>query len=104
MPVWDADIELNDEIAARLIADSFPQLAPIHLRLLGSGWDNHAYVVNDRYVFRIPHRRMADELMQTWNVRCSRLLHSTNCRYPSQTRNTFRNPVKISHIGSSDTR
>jgi len=56
-------VELSDEIAASLIARRFPELSPMRLQLLGTGWDNHAYLVNERYVFRLPHRDLAGQLM-----------------------------------------
>ncbi len=65
MPAWDADIDLDIEIAADLIGSRFAVLTPIGIRELGVGWDNHAYLVNDRYVFRIPHRRLAAELIRS---------------------------------------
>ena len=54
---WDADVELSREAAARLIVRQFPALAPARLALLGAGWDNTAYLVNERFVFRFPRRR-----------------------------------------------
>jgi len=65
MRPWTSDVELNDDIASRLIADRFPELCPLTLRLLGSGWDNYAYLVNESFVFRIPHRKLGAELMDT---------------------------------------
>lgn len=61
---WSPTVELSDAIASRLIADRFPALAPIELELLGSGWDNHAYLVNREVVVRIPHREQAGALMR----------------------------------------
>lgn len=57
--VWDADIELSIEAARRLIETQFPSLRPASLVLLGNGWDNTAYTVNGRFVFRFPRRRVA---------------------------------------------
>ncbi|HWD40926.1 MAG TPA: phosphotransferase, partial [Fimbriimonas sp.] len=33
--------------------------------LFGAGWDNHAYLVGDELVFRIPHRKLGGDLMDT---------------------------------------
>src|SRR5438132_12959546 len=57
--VWDADVELSPEAAARLIERQFPALAPVRLELLGAGWDNAAFLVDGRLVFRFPRRRIA---------------------------------------------
>lgn len=75
--VWDADVDLSPEAAARLIERQFPTLAPVRLEPLGAGWDNAAFLVfpalrsraegigdafascNERIVFRFPRRRIA---------------------------------------------
>ncbi len=61
--VWDADIEIAPEQAARLIARQFPGLAPARLEPFGVGWDNVAYLVNARYIFRFPRRKIAAGLI-----------------------------------------
>jgi len=62
--VWDADVEVTAERAARLIERQFPELAPARLRLLGSGWDNVAFAVNGQVCFRFPHRALAAGLLR----------------------------------------
>lgn len=57
--LWDADIDLSPEAAALLIERQFPALAPARLEAFGVGWDNTAYLVNGRFVFRFPRRRVA---------------------------------------------
>jgi aminoglycoside phosphotransferase (APT) family kinase protein len=42
-----------------LIASQFPQLELGALGLLGEGWDNSVWVVEDRWVFRFPRRAVA---------------------------------------------
>jgi len=34
------------------------------MRLIGQGWDNWAFLVNDEFVFRFPRRKLAAELIQ----------------------------------------
>ncbi|QRK10847.1 phosphotransferase [Archangium violaceum] len=63
-PVWEADITLTREDAARLVERQFPQLAPARLKPLGTGWDNAAYTVNGRWVFRFPRRKVAVGLLE----------------------------------------
>ncbi|HZT42835.1 MAG TPA: phosphotransferase [Chthonomonadaceae bacterium] len=60
---WEADTELSEEEAADLIATQFPQLAPARLQAMGVGWDNAAFRVNERYVFRFPRRKIAAALI-----------------------------------------
>ena len=61
---WDADFELTAQDAAQLIEQQFPELAPAHLVLLGVGWDNIAFLVNERWVFRFPRRLIAAGLIE----------------------------------------
>jgi aminoglycoside phosphotransferase (APT) family kinase protein len=61
---WDADVELSPAGAAQLIERQFPAFAPARLALLGAGWDNTAYLVNDALVFRFPRRRIAVPLLE----------------------------------------
>jgi aminoglycoside phosphotransferase (APT) family kinase protein len=70
---WDADIEVNDELARKLIDSQFADLAPAELSLLGVGWDNAAYLVNASYVFRFPRRQFAADTIAN-EVRCLRLI------------------------------
>lgn len=58
---WDADIELDQDGARRLIESQFPELAPASLERFGQGWDNDAWLVNGTYVFRFPRRKVAAE-------------------------------------------
>ncbi len=60
---WDADVQLTAEEAAALIAGQFPALAPVSLAPLGVGWDNVAFLVSERAVFRFPRRRIAAGLL-----------------------------------------
>ncbi len=75
MPVWDADVELSESIASRLIAGQFPELPIIEAKLIGEGWDNAAYLVNEEWVFRFPRRKMGGELIET---ECRLLLYLAN--------------------------
>lgn len=60
---WDADHQVTEREAAALIAGQFPALAPAHLSLLGVGWDNVAFLVDRRLVFRFPRREVAAGLV-----------------------------------------
>ena len=57
MAEWDAERVVDEATARRLIgAQCFP---PRSLRLLGEGWDNTAWLADERYVFRFPRREFA---------------------------------------------
>jgi aminoglycoside phosphotransferase (APT) family kinase protein len=58
MPVWEAEVVLDEELARRLLAQ-FPRLEIESLRPLAEGWDNAVWVVNERYAFRFPRRQIA---------------------------------------------
>jgi aminoglycoside phosphotransferase (APT) family kinase protein len=51
------DVALSLETATCLIEQQCPAFAPARIELLGVGWDNEAYLVNGRAVFRFPRRR-----------------------------------------------
>lgn len=46
-----------------MIERQFPVLRPVRLETLGVGWDNIAFQVNQRLVFRFPRRKLGGELM-----------------------------------------
>ena len=56
-------------MALDLIKEQFPELFPMKIRLLGAGWDNTAFVVNDTLIFRFPRRECAVSLLESeWYV------------------------------------
>jgi aminoglycoside phosphotransferase (APT) family kinase protein len=59
MPDWSAEITVDCELARQLIRDQFADLPTTRLRLLGSGWDNTVYLVDEAWVFRFPRREIA---------------------------------------------
>ena len=61
---WEATIELTEQQAALLIEQQFPRLAPVNMVPLGIGWDNAAFLVNERFVFRFPRRKVAAGLLE----------------------------------------
>lgn len=56
---WIAEFDLSPDLAKNLIETQFPQLKPATLEVLGEGWDNAAYLVNEKWVFRFPKREVA---------------------------------------------
>jgi aminoglycoside phosphotransferase (APT) family kinase protein len=58
MPVWSADVEVDEPLVRRLLAQ-FPELELRSLRRLAEGWDNSVWVVDGRYAFRFPRREIA---------------------------------------------
>lgn len=65
---WHADIEITITLAQAMIANQFPSLSPIKIDYIGEGWDNKVFMVNDQYVFRFPHRKIAASLIERENA------------------------------------
>ena len=62
---WEAEFRVDASLASRLIAAQFSELAPLPVRMFGEGWDNVAYLVGERWVFRFPRRAISGELIAT---------------------------------------
>jgi aminoglycoside phosphotransferase (APT) family kinase protein len=63
-PMWTADIAVDTALAARLIAKQFPALRGEAVEPFGIGWDNAAFLVGGRIVFRFPRRRVCANLIE----------------------------------------
>ncbi|MGE0624206.1 MAG: aminoglycoside phosphotransferase family protein [Pseudomonadales bacterium] len=65
----DAEVNVTEELARRLLADQHPDLATLPLSLLDSGWDNVIYRLGEALTVRIPRRQMAADFIAnelTW--------------------------------------
>jgi aminoglycoside phosphotransferase (APT) family kinase protein len=60
---WGAEVEVGPERALELIRAQCPGVEGKKISLLGSGWDNTAYLVDDKWVFRFPRRKIAVPLL-----------------------------------------
>lgn len=58
MRAWSAEVTVDAELARRLIREQFPEVDPQSLRLLGEGWDNTVWLVDEQWAFRFPRRSM----------------------------------------------
>lgn len=56
---WQAEQVVDAELAARLVAEQFPQLAGLDVRPFAEGWDNTVHVVDGTWAFRFPRRAIA---------------------------------------------
>jgi aminoglycoside phosphotransferase (APT) family kinase protein len=61
---WAAETIVDPALAAALLEEQFPDLAPVSVAALGAGWDNTAYLVNGSYVVRFPRRAIAVPLLE----------------------------------------
>lgn len=57
--MWDAEWEISEEMASKLICSQFPLLASKKIKKMGHGWDNTVFRVGREYVFRFPRRKIA---------------------------------------------
>ncbi|HSX04573.1 MAG TPA: phosphotransferase [Rhabdochlamydiaceae bacterium] len=62
---WEAEATIEADLALKLIQSQFPELNALKIKLLGVGWDNTAYLINDQFVFRFPRRQIAVPLLKT---------------------------------------
>jgi aminoglycoside phosphotransferase (APT) family kinase protein len=60
---WTPEVEVHVELAAELLSD-LEGLSVDRVELLGAGWDNVAYLVDDSLVFRFPQRAVAARIME----------------------------------------
>jgi aminoglycoside phosphotransferase (APT) family kinase protein len=59
MVEWAPEVTVDEAFARRLIAGQFPDVALDSLRLIGEGWDNTVWLVDEQWVFRFPRRTLA---------------------------------------------
>ncbi|EKE08285.1 MAG: phosphotransferase [uncultured bacterium] len=61
---WEPQQTLEPPLALELIREQFPDLSPVQIRVLGAGWDNTAFVINEDLIFRFPRREIAVPLLE----------------------------------------
>ncbi|WP_423800936.1 phosphotransferase [Neobacillus sp. SAB-20_R2A] len=64
---WLPERVISNEEAIRMVEKQFPQLKPVRIQVLGEGFDNSVFLVNEQFVFRFPRREIAVRLLQTEN-------------------------------------
>ncbi len=66
---WEPKHTLDSSTALNVIREQFPSLCPKKIRLLGAGWDNTAFLINEDLIFRFPRRECAVSLLESeWTV------------------------------------
>lgn len=61
---WEAEQTIEPSLALQLVQEQFPHLHAEKIRLLGAGWDNTAFVINEEWIFRFPRRKVALPLLE----------------------------------------
>jgi aminoglycoside phosphotransferase (APT) family kinase protein len=59
MPDWDAEVSIDAALVRALLTEQFAELDASSARLLGEGWDNAVWVVEETWAFRFPRRQIA---------------------------------------------
>ncbi|MEM8769936.1 MAG: phosphotransferase, partial [Pseudomonadota bacterium] len=65
----EAELEVTEALARRLLEAQHPDLAELPLSVLDSGWDNVMFRIGEELTLRIPRREVAAQLLineQTW--------------------------------------
>jgi len=62
---WTPQQLIEPPLALYLIQEQFPELHAKHIRLFGAGWDNTAFIIDEKIVFRFPRRKIALSLLET---------------------------------------
>jgi aminoglycoside phosphotransferase (APT) family kinase protein len=61
---WDPQQIIEPPLALQLIKEQFPELSSKNIRLLGAGWDNTAFIIDEELIFRFPRREIALPLLE----------------------------------------
>lgn len=61
--IWDKTIEVTPDMVQALLSSQF-NLKAATIELLGQGFDNTAFLVNQQFVFRFPHKAQALNFME----------------------------------------
>ncbi len=61
--IWDKTIEVTPDMVQALLLSQF-NLEATTIELLGQGFDNTAFLVNQQFVFRFPHKAQALNFME----------------------------------------
>lgn len=61
---WSPEQTIEPPYALRLIQSQFPELKAQKILVLGAGWDNTAFLIDDQYIFRFPRRKISVPLLE----------------------------------------
>jgi aminoglycoside phosphotransferase (APT) family kinase protein len=70
-----AEVEISSSLVATLLSEQHPDLAHLPMRMVGEGWDNAMFRLDDHLAVRLPRRAAAANLIlheQTWLPRLAR--------------------------------
>lgn len=83
---WHPDINVTIDIAKRCIEEQFHSLVPIDsIKFVGEGWDNKVFLINNKFIFRFPHRKIAIELIESENIILNHIYSKITLEIPRPT-------------------
>ena len=95
VPEWDPDVEIDEALVRALLADQFSELDATSARLLGEGWDNSVWVVEEEWAFRFPRRAIAIPGVERELAVLPRLAPLLPVPIPSPIRRTTERPLPV---------
>jgi aminoglycoside phosphotransferase (APT) family kinase protein len=63
VPEWDADVEIDEALVRALLGEQFSELGAHSVTLVGEGFDNSVWAVDEQWAFRFPRRAIAVPLV-----------------------------------------
>ena len=81
--LWHPDINITGDVARNIIEKQFHELTPINIKHIGEGWDNKVFLVNNQFIFRFPHRKIAAMLIERENAVLGYLQDIVNLEIPN---------------------
>ena len=81
--LWHPNINITDDFARNIIGKQFHELSPINIKRIGEGWDNKVFLVNNQFIFRFPHRKIAAPLIERENAVLGYLQDIVNLEIPN---------------------
>ncbi len=72
---WEAEQLIEPPMALQLIKEQFPELDAKKIHLLGAGWDNSAFLIDEQFIFRFPRRTVALPLLEAEWCALPKLAH-----------------------------
>jgi aminoglycoside phosphotransferase (APT) family kinase protein len=59
VPEWEAEVDVDETLVRSLLREQFPELEASSALLIGHGWDNSVWLVDEAWAFRFPRRAIA---------------------------------------------
>ena len=81
-----SDFALDAALVERLLADQHPDLAPLPVREVESGWDNKMFRLGDRLAARLPRRALAADLIHREQLWLPQLAERLTLKTPAPVR------------------